>query len=72
MPMTFEDVKRGAAELSEEERLQLRAFLLHLQRMDDPGNQAELSRLDRAMDAGDYVTLEDWRELHAKLQAEGR
>ena len=72
MPMTFEEVKRGATELSEEDRLRLSAFLKHLARVDTDEKKAELSRLDREIDAGNYVTLEQWREMHKALEAEGR
>ncbi len=69
--MTLDELKREAVELSEEDRLRLRAFLTHLDRVNTPENRAELSRLDRAIDAGEYVTLEQWRKLHAALEAEG-
>ena len=72
MPMTFEEVKRGAAGLSEEDRLRLSAFLKHLARVDTDENKAELSRLNRQIDAGEYVTLEQLREMHTALEAEGR
>ncbi len=71
MGMTLEEMKRGVTDLSEEDRLQLAAFLKHLERVDTAANRAELSRLDRAMDAGEYVTQEQWRRLHAALKAEG-
>lgn len=72
MAMTFEEVQRGAADLSEEDRLKLSAFLKHLARVDTDENKAELSRLNRQIDVGDYVTLEQLREMHAALEAEGR
>ncbi len=71
MPMTLDEVKRGVAELSEEDRLQLSAFLKHLERVDTAANRAELSRIDREMDAGKYVTQEQWQRIHAALEAEG-
>ena len=72
MPMTFEEVKQRAAELSEEDRLRLSAFLKHLARVDTDENKAELSRLNRQIDEGNYVTLEQLREISAALEAEGR
>ena len=72
MPMTFEEVKREAAELSEEDRLKLSAFLKHLARVDTNENKAELSRLNRQIDEGKYVTLEQLREMSAALEVEGR
>lgn len=72
MPMTFEEVKRNAAELSQEDRLRLSFFLKHLARVDTDENKAELSRLNRQIDDGNYVTLEQLREMNAVLEAEGR
>ena len=72
MPMTLDELKRGVAELSEEDRLHLSAFLKHLARVDTDENKAELSRLNRQIDEGNYVSLEQLREMHAALEAEGR
>ena len=69
--ITLDELKREAAVLSGEERLRLSAFLKHLERVDGADNRADLSRLNRAIDAGDCVTLERWRKMHAALQAEG-
>ena len=69
--MTLDELKREAADLSEEDRLRLSAFLKHLERVDSAANRAELSRLNRAIDAGECVTLEQWRKMHAALEAEG-
>ena len=69
--MTLDDLRHEAANLPAEERLRLAVFLKHLDRVDTAANRAELSRLNRAMDAGDGVTLEQWRKMHAALLAEG-
>ncbi len=69
--MTLDEIKREAAVLPSEERLRLTAFLKHLERTDSAVNRADLSRLNRSIDAGDAVTLEQWRKMHAALQAEG-
>ena len=69
--MTLDEIKREAAVLPSEERLRLTAFLKHLERADSVANRADLSRLNRSIDAGDGVTLEQWRKMHAALQAEG-
>ena len=71
MAMTLDELKREATSLSDEERLHLRFFLKHLERADTDENRAELSRLNRAIDDGDCVTLEQWREMHATLEAKG-
>ena len=70
--MTLDEIQREAATLSEEERVRLRAFLKHLERVNDPRNAAELSRLNAEIDAGKYYTLEDFEQMDAKLTAEGR
>ena len=69
--MTLDEVKRGVADLSEEERLQLSAFLKHLARVDTDANRAELSRIHRDMDAGKFWTLEQLQRISAALEAEG-
>ncbi len=69
--MTLDELKREAAVLPDEDRLRLGAFLKHLERVDTAANRAELSRLDRSIETGDAVTLEQWRKMHAALQAEG-
>lgn len=58
--------------LSEEDRIWLAGYLMHLARRDSPANLAELSRLDRRIDEGHYYTLEQLKEAHAALEAEGR
>ncbi len=72
MAMTLDEIQREAAALSEEERLRLRAFLKHLERVDSDANKAELSRLNAEIDAGKYFTLEDFEKMDAELSAEGR
>ena len=70
--MTLDEIQREAAALSEEERLRLRAFLKHLERVDSDENRRELARLNAEIDAGKYFTLEDFQKMHADLLAEGR
>ena len=70
--MTLDEIQREAAALSEEERLRLRAFLIHLARVDTEENREELTRLNAEIDAGKYYTLEDFQKMHSDLLAEGR
>ena len=51
--------------------MRLIVFLKHLERAESAANRAELSRLDRTIDAGGGVTLEQWRKLHPALESEG-
>ena len=70
--MTLDEIQREAAALSEEERVRLRAFLIHLGRVDTEENRAELTRLNAEIDAGIYFTAEDVAKAHADLLAQGR
>ena len=70
--MTLDEIQREAAALSEEERRRLRAFLIHLERVNSEDNRRELARLNAEIDAGKYYTLEDFEAMDAKLTAEGR
>ena len=70
--MTLDEIQREAATLSEEERMRLRAFLKHLERVNNPENAAELSRLNAEIDAGNYHTAEDLEKLDADLSPDRR
>ena len=70
--MTLEEIQKEVVTLNEEERIRLSFFLQHIRRVDSDENKAELSRLNREIDEGDYATLEQLREMHAALEAEGR
>ncbi len=69
--MTLDEIQREVTALTEEERLRLRVFLRHLERVNSPENQAELTRLNSEIDAGNYYTLEDFEKMHAELAAKG-
>ena len=68
--MTLDEIQREAATLSEEERVRLRAFLKHLERVNDPEHRKKLSRLNAEIDAGNYYTAEDLEKLDAELSAD--
>ena len=69
--MTLEEIKREVAVLSSGERLRLTAFLKHLERAESAANRAELFRLNRTVDAGEGISLEQWRKMHSALESEG-
>jgi hypothetical protein len=70
--MSLAEIKDRVAELSPEERLDLAAFLLHLNRSDDPQYQAEMDRrLDRTS-KGQKHSSTDLIRLHESLSAQGR
>ena len=50
--MSMVEVKETVAEMSAEERLEIAAFIAHLNRADSPEYQAERDRRMSAMDAG--------------------
>lgn len=70
--MSVAELKERAAELTEDERLELQAWLIHLNRKDDPEYKAELSRRFVEMDAGKKVTKQDIKRLHEELIAKGQ
>jgi hypothetical protein len=70
--MSFADVKEEVATMSREERLDLAAWIVHLNRKDDPEWLAEIDRRMAAMDAGKKVTQEEVERMHRELVAQGR
>jgi hypothetical protein len=70
--VSFAELKERVEVLSEDERLELQALLLHLSRKDDPEYKAELARTMAEMDAGKKYTKEDVERLHRELIAQGR
>ncbi len=70
--MTLDQIQHEAVSLSTEERWKLAAFLKHIERVDSPENRAELSRLNRSLDEGRGVTMEQFEQALAAAEAEGR
>ena len=58
--MDLQQIKQEAAGLSDDDRLALQAFLMHLARVDDPVHRRSLSELLRRLDTGDKVALEEF------------
>lgn len=69
--MQFNELKQAVAVISADDRLALTAYLRHLDRVDTDANREALSEANRQIDAGDFVTLEQLRRVHAILLAEG-
>ena len=69
--MSREELKVAAAGLSQEDRLWLAAYLRHLNRVNSQANAKELSAINKRIDEGRFVTLDDLKRLHAELEAEG-
>ncbi len=61
--MSFAEVKETIAEMSAEERLEVAALIAHLNRADDADYQSELDRRMDAMDAGQKVSEQTFKNL---------
>lgn len=68
--MSFAELKEKVAELSEDERLELQALLLHLSRRGDPEYKAEMGRRMARMDAGEKYTVEDIERICRERDAQ--
>lgn len=55
---TVQEVQDALRGMSSENRNRVRAFLLHLTRVNDPGHQAELTRRLQQMESGGGVPQE--------------
>ncbi len=69
--MSHQELKATVDSLSQEDRIWLAAYLMHLERRDSEANKADLSARNRRIDEGKFVTLEQVKKLHAALEAEG-
>lgn len=70
--MQLEEIKDAVAEISADDRLALKAYLLHLDHVASPDNARLLSEANQRIDDGDYYTLAQLREASAALEAQGR
>jgi hypothetical protein len=70
--MSMVEVKETVAEMSAEERLEIAAFIAHLNRADSPEYQTELDRRMSAMDAGGKTSAQDLKRRHKDLLERGR
>jgi hypothetical protein len=69
--MSTLELKRTADGLNTEERVFLAAYLKHLERVNDPAYQAELTRLNQEIESGKKFTLAQVDHLNETLKAEG-
>ena len=69
--MSTADLKEAADKLSPGEQTFLHAYLGLKRRLQDPAFLTELSQRDREMEAGDYLTSEQIRELNRDLDEKG-
>ena len=68
--MSYADIQAQASLLPLAERIELTRYLTALETEDEL--RALLSQRMRAMDAGRAVSLDDFKEKHEQLAAEGR
>lgn len=69
---TVQEVQEAIKGMTPEERNRVKAFLLHLSRVDDPAHKAEMTRRLEAMENGDRVTSEQVQKMHQDLLRQGR
>jgi hypothetical protein len=65
-------IKDSIAALNVEERLEVVAWINHLNRADDPQHQAELDQRMSAMGAGRKSTQQELARLHDEMTARGQ
>jgi hypothetical protein len=70
--MSLAEVKTSVAAMSIDERLDVAAFIAHLNRAEDPEYRAELDRRMANMDAGRKTTASELERLHDELSRKGR
>ena len=70
--MSLAEVKTSVAAMSSEERLDVAAFIAHLNRAEDPEYRAELDRRMADMDSGHKTTAGELECLHEDLSRKGQ
>lgn len=70
--MSVAEVKSSIARLSLDERLDVAAFITHLNQEQDPEFMAELGERMDQMRAGRETTQDQLEALHRRLTSEGR
>ena len=69
---TVQEVQEALRGMSPEDRNRVKAFLLHLSRVNDPAYKADLTRRLQAMEQGDRVTQAELEKMHEDRCREGR
>jgi hypothetical protein len=68
---TVQEVQDALKAMSPEDRNRVKAFLLHLSRVNDPAHQAEMTRRLQEMEKGGGVPQEKIEQLHEDLCKKG-
>ena len=69
--MSLQELKAATTALSEDECLWLAAYLRHLSRVNSEENARELTALNNRIDDGHCVALNQLKQCHVALEAEG-
>ena len=69
---TVQEVQEALRGMSPEDRNRVKAFLLHLSRVNDSAYKADLTRRLQAMEQGDRVTPAELEKMHEDRCREGR
>jgi hypothetical protein len=69
---TVQEVQEALRGMSPEDRNRVKAFLLHLSRVNDSAYKADLTRRLQAMEQGDRVTQAELEKMHEDRCREGR
>ena len=70
--MSLAEVKTSVAAMSSDDRLDVAAFIAHLNRAEDPEYRAELDRRMADMDSGRKTLASELERLHEDLSRKGR
>ena len=70
--MSFAEIKEGIATLSLEQRMELTALIVHLNRAENPSWQEELDRRLDKMATGQKHEKAELEKLHDDLSKRGR
>lgn len=68
---TVQEVQEALKGMSPEDRNRVKAYLLHLSRVDDPAHKAELTRRLQRMEQGGGVPQAKIEQLHEDLCKKG-
>jgi cytochrome c len=70
--MSLAEVKTSVEAMSIDDRLDVAAFIAHLNRAEDPEYRAELDRRMADMDSGRKTPASELERLHEDLSRKGR
>jgi len=69
---TVQEVQEALRRMSPEDRNRVKAFLLHLSRVDDPAHKADLTQRLQEMERGEKVSQAELAKVHQDRCREGR